>query len=252
MIFRDIIREAFRENNTISLTKIPNEDEERDALSRLNRLIQSWVGTAVGEYLNDWYVPELPQLDVSPVDPRDPFGENTSIQIDYPPINHRIVLRLTDDRTIFFPQYPNDGSRMLVTDSGSESSVLTIDGAGRKIEGQQTISLNPLIDAKREWFFRADKSEWVLMSNFTLDSESPFPDEFDDLLVTGLALRLAPGFGQTPNPVTLEVFRTSLSNFKARYKQYTEVGATYDISELQSVGQNYLRNGGSRFQGGTG
>lgn len=130
----DIITSAFREGNIIPVGGTPTTAEQTEGLERLNRLIQGLYGAEMGENLIDWLVPapqrtatvaaNFPQLPY-PVDTAGdifplPFASDPTNEIyPYPPKNSRIVYGNVTN-TVFFPEQPEDGTRMaLVPGSGA-------------------------------------------------------------------------------------------------------------------------------------
>jgi hypothetical protein len=221
----EIIQQAFREANYVAVGEEPTDAEVTEALPRLQNLLAALFGFELGEQLREWYVPQERAPRVPMRDPRTPTGAAaaTSNGWDYPPANSRIIAKLSSDTTIYFPATPSDGSRMGFVNVGS-TGVITFDGNGRLIDGNATLS-QPVTGST--WFYRADIATWVLMAALAIDTQMPLPAEFDDLLVCGLAMRLAPRFGvKNIDQVIISRYGDMLQRLKTRYKQTEAMPAT--------------------------
>jgi hypothetical protein len=130
----------------------------------------------------------------------------------------RLVVSFMTASALYFPAMPNDGARMALVDVGSLGDV-TLNGNGRKIEGASLLTL-PAADLNgRKWLYRADLGNWLRLNVLAAGDPVPLPPEFDELLVCGLAIRLAPRFGVTIAPTTIECYTDMLARLKKRYKQ---------------------------------
>jgi len=210
---RTLVTEAFRENNLIQVGDTPTGAEYSEAEKRLLRIISTLFGAGFGEPLTT-----------------DVLDYNTSDYGVEP--NTRVLVTDETEATIYLRKIPNDGERFSVVDPSAllGASNIVISPLSGTIEGAATLTLstNNLL---REWFYRADTGNWVRVTDLTDASESPFPVEFDDLLIEMLAMRISPRYGTTTAAESAEVFRTMLKMFKARYRQTKEVrselGLTY-------------------------
>lgn len=243
-----IITDAFRESNIVSANNSPTTSETNEALRRLNGLVNLWVGTAAGELLFDWFVPQIGTAPREEINPRDVYSRAEVVSVyPYIPIQSRIVTSLAADTTVYLPQYPNDGSRVALANAGSIAYALTISANGRKIEGASELVVDLAARPTAEWFFRADLQDWVLRQQLELTSESPFPIKFDQLLICGLAIRLASSYGKDPEASTVDMFNKSMAAFRAQYKQYTPTENADNIRAYQSF---RLRGGYGRGNSG--
>ena len=256
-----IIQSAFREGNILPVGKSPTTDEQTEALERLNRYVKGVFGYEMGENFADWMVPApqrtaplaanypqmpLPQDTLGSIMPL-PYGNDpTSVIYRYPPANSRIVWGLRDE-TAFFPELPSDGARMSFAcgsgagDSGATGQVLTLDGNGRTIEGQDQLLITattPTLPAPREWLYRADLAGWVAVTDMALTDQLPFPPDFDDLWIAALAIRLAPRYEKQVHPATVDCFKNMMTKLKARYRQ---AGTTqYNSGDMPRSLQSYI------------
>lgn len=237
----EIITQAFREANVIPIGRSPSEAEQAEALPRLNNFISWLFGTKLGEFKMDWPVPPNRQAPVAAQYPLWP--EDTKLPDDvwpYPPNNARLLVSISSATTVYLPYRPNPGAQFAVVDVGA-SAELTINANGRRIEGLAALTLTPADVSPRRWFYREDLGSWQRLTNLALTDESPLPAEFDDLLVTALAIRLAPRFGQEVLSSTAQVYADSLRKVNQRYHQKMPVGGNYDptMQTRQSYGDDW-------------
>lgn len=240
-----LIQSAYREGNLIPIGKTPTTDEIAEALDRLNNNIDCYFGTELGEKLEDWNVPSKQRTaPISAHYPFTPFKDDKPNDVTlYPPPNVRLIVHVTGPTRVYFQQQPEDGARMGFVDIGS-TAFLTVDGNGRLIEGDFDTDVDP--PDPREWFYRADLGNWVRRAPLALADESPFPGEFDDLLICDLAIRLSPRYGLDPRAATLKTSNDKLEQLKARYRQHPLVpGRSEDIPRSW---QSYLT--GENLSGG--
>lgn len=255
-----IITSAYREGNLIAVGVTPTTAEQAEALGVLNRFIAGVFGEEMGENLADWPVP-LPQR-TAPIAanyPQLPYPMGldgdllgvpmpTSLSNDFaftPPKNSRIVFGGVTTR-VYFPEEPDDGSRMAVVqgsgagDSGVPGSTLTLDGNGRTIEAANTKVLTDPV-APRQWLYRADLGDWVLVADMATTGDSlAFPSDIDDLWICMLAIRLAPRYNkQTANGTQMHAAKM-LKKLKAKYRQ---AGTTvYKSGDIPNTFQSYASN----------
>lgn len=64
---------------------------------------------------------------------------------------------------------------------------------------------------------------------FTPASEWPFPEEFDDYFIIGLALRINPRNGAPLDPQSVERYKYVRSRFKAYYATTKQIGVEYPL-----------------------
>lgn len=211
----DIIVAAYREGNLRNEGAPLTDGERAEGLSRLNSWLASLFGSEIGEQLYDWQVP----APTSAVGWPDALYK-VCADPTRPPPQSRIVNGVTTDTTIYLPQCPNDGSRIGYVDVGASAAV-TIDRNGRLIDGAaDNVTLDPG-SSPRIWFYRADLGSWNTVTSLTQESESPLPVEFDDLLITGLYIRLSSRTGVPVTEGTANTYREMLRKVRGRYKQPT-------------------------------
>jgi len=212
----EIITDAFRKGNLIAVGATPTSDEQTEALRYLNRIVKSVFGHEAGEPLVAF-----------------PIGaENISRPSGYPwwndvpdndwfvPENTRVMLNLSNPVSLFLHPDPDNGSRFAAIDVAGNLATnnVTVSGNGRLIEGATSITLST-DDFNAEWFYREDTANWVRYATLALVDTFPFPEEFDEYFIVLLAMTLNPSYGIQMDGQTLETFKRSKTQFKARYAQ---------------------------------
>lgn len=247
----EIIQAALREGNLLAVSATATTAEQTEALARLNSYIPTLLGDLIGENYDDWLVPapqrtaslaaNYPQLPY----PIDTLGDailpSSSDLTDniwpYPPQNSRLVVAITDPTTIYFPEAPNDGARMQFVSTPAMNDTLTINGNGKAVESASTKDVTTA-DTGREWFYRADLGDWKVIATLALSDTPVLPSEFDDLLITGLSIRLSPRYGQEPRQGTINTYKDMLKMAKNRFKQARNT--IYKSQEVPRGLQSYV------------
>lgn len=250
-IAADIIQSGFREGNLIPAGQQPTTAELTEALPLLNRFINGIYGYEMGENFVDWLVP--PNQLTAPAPTTYPQGSFvTSLlgstrmapcdQWQRPPKNSRIIFGSIDSK-VWMPSNPQDGSRIAVVQGSGQSpgaapgQQLVIDGNGRLIDGADSVTLTAPITGQ-SWLYRADLAQWITVADVVSGGEMPFPKDFDDFFICGLAIRLAPRYGKITAAETAKTAGLTLARLKARYRQ---AGTTvYGGENLRETGQSYL------------
>lgn len=228
---KEIIHDAYREGNIVSIGHEETAEELAEALPRLNNILLSLFGTELGEFLGDWAVPPQ-RVSGFPADwPLLPLNWDLQEQFwPYPMANTRIVAALADNRTLYFPLAPGDGARMAFVDTASVPGVtVTLAGNGRLIEGVTEVVATPADLTGAQWLYRADLANWVRVRPLTVDDELPLPQEFDDYFITALAYRLASRHGKDVDATTIERNRVMLKRIQSKYAQAVPVRSS-DLS----------------------
>lgn len=243
----DFIKEALREGNLIPVGTTPTAAQLAEGLTRFNNVLSGLFGNEVGEPLFEWPVP--PPQQTSPVDARWPLYPGLSAEqmrssdvYPYPPGNVRLMASNTTVMTVYLQHLPNDGARLGYTAVGA-SAFLTLDGNGRRIDGAAQASIDPTDQGGAQlWFYRGDLGQWISIRPLTLTGGSPFPAEFDDFLITALAIRMSPLYGNDPRSGTVKTYTDMLRKLKARYRQPTSaLGNAADIPPTwQAYGQGIM------------
>jgi hypothetical protein len=213
---RELVTQAFRENNLIQVGDVPDGAEYAEAELRLVRFIRSLFGYEFGDTL-----------------------ENISVTSSSESLNpnSRIILGATSPVSVTLSDHPNDGERFGVLDpKGLLTSFAVIAGAGT-IEEEDEVELTTA-NVNAEWFYRADVGNWYRVTDLTADDESPFPVEFDDLLVTWLAMRIAPQTGAQTKPEGVQVYNRIKKMFNSRFKQTYTVFPDDALTRTASLRNN--------------
>lgn len=228
---RQIVTDALRESAIIPVGSAPEADEYSEAVRLLNTLIKSFFGNEVGDDYSDYSYGQYGLTNVYATE------RNVDSQIDgyYIPSNSRLTCNVASTKTLYLNPAPDDGARLQIIDSAENFATypLTLNANGRQIESAGTVALNTN-GVNREWFYRADLADWKRLSDLTEDSDSPFPGEFDDMLILSLALRLNPRYGAETKGETSAMLKRARSLFKSRYTQRVEVGVEEGLTRLPS------------------
>lgn len=217
----EIVKEALREGNLIPLDTAVTAPQEAEGLGLLNRFLISLLGLELGEFAFDWTVPPST---TSPIPARFPlFPQRENLPSDvfpYPPGNSRILMHLVSNQTIFLDQSPDDGARMSFVNVGDASTFsLTVDANGRLAKGAATVTETPGVLSEQLWLYRADLGDWKLITTLLSTDESPIPALYDDLLIIGTHIRLAPRYGRSVSVESAASFKRLMRRLKAQYKQ---------------------------------
>lgn len=213
-----IIKSALRETNLIPLGVEPTEDQLDEGFELLSTIVASVLGNEAGDQLTP-----LPLGQNEIVSPSGyPWWSNELPGNVFVASNTRIMCNLTAAGNVNFPPRPHDGARMGIVDVSQNFDLypLTIRGNGRSIEGdsEQTYDTAGTI---REWVYREDLGNWVVVVPLEADGEMPWPTEFDDMFIIMLAMRLNPRYGQVIHPASLQTLQRAMKRFSARYTQWT-------------------------------
>lgn len=276
MLASDAIVKAYRESSIKPIGwGTPTDAEQEEGLYRLNALWRMIRAEALGEVTRDWQVPNKTRTAPKNADnmnqffpqnlngfnqPGNGWGDGddqsgdggTNHRQHYPPINTRILSKIAETgHTVWFPQFPYDGSRMEVVDIGMTDGV-DLSGNGRFINtvGNDTVTFNPG-DAPSQWLYRADKGLWVIISaDLTLTDELPLPSEFDDFFICGLAMRLCALDRIDPQQPTIAAYTVTERKIKQRYYQpgIMSYGGQNAVPSFQSY-NNYW-GWGTNFRSG--
>lgn len=211
-----IITSALRETNLIPIGVTPDPAAVTEAFGLLSTIVAGVLGNEAGENLTPM---PLGQNDI--VSPTGyPWWSNELPGNIFLQTNTRIMCNLTGPGTVNFHPRPHDGARMGVVDVSQNFAEfpLTIFGNGRSIEGaaEMVYDTNGLI---RQWIYREDLGNWVVVLPLDPNGDMPWPPEFDDMFIIMLAARLNPRYGQIMHPASVDSLKQAITKFSARYKQ---------------------------------
>lgn len=232
---RQIITDAYRESAIIQKNSVPDAPQMQEGLDKLLMIIQNVMGEEVGGPYEDINYGDDGVANAYSVDSnREVFIDNSYARPSY-----RLLVNSTVPRTVFLDPAPYDGARFAVIDAGGTfaSAPFTVAADTRKIDGQDQVTLNTN-GAIAEWMYRADLGQWVRVSPLDLDSNSPFPSQFDDYFIIKLATRLHPRYLVQTAQETLMHYREIQRKFKSRYSTTQEVNSEPALYRLR--GRRYL------------
>lgn len=217
----EIVVQAYREGNLISLNTPLTPEQAAEGLLLLNNYMSSLLGFELGEFSTDWPVPPAETSPVAARFPLFPLSEKLPNDVwPYPPQNVRIILSLTADTTIYMPSRPNDGARFLfINIAGAGAETLTVDGNGRLVKGAATLVETPTVLNQQQLLYRADLGDWVSVTTLAADDASPLPLVYDDLLAIGTFVRLASRLGRSLTPELALTRGTLLKRLRTQYRQ---------------------------------
>lgn len=219
----DIIKSALRETNLIPLGVTPTSDQQTEAFALLQSIVTSVLGNEMGENLNPF---PMGTLDInSPAG--YPWWSNQLPGNLFVQTNLRLMCNLTGDGFVNLHPIPHDGARMGLVDVAGNfaTNEMTLFGNGRLIEGETEMTYNTNGET-REWMYRGDLGNWVVVQPIALNGVMPWGPEFDDFFIIMLAERLNPRYGQIMHPASVERFKQVKTQFTARYSQSTtQVGS---------------------------
>jgi hypothetical protein len=202
----DIITRAYRESQLIPLVQSPNTNEQNEALPLLTSLFLACVAFETGE--------ELGEINIG-------GNYDQSICVSpWIPDNARLILNLSGTQTLKLDPMPYEGQRLAFADAGNNLATynLTLDGNGRTIEGATSLTLSTNGDA-RQWIYRSDTANWTKITSLQLTDTMPFPVEYDDYFIIGLAMRLNPRNGAATAKESVATYQSVGAALRARYRK---------------------------------
>lgn len=237
MTLRDIVKDAYREGGIIQRGSDPDATQLFEGLDKLKKIISSLYGSQAGSSFID-IVYQTPDTANEYLREHDLFAyvDSTYARNDF-----RLLMSVDAAQTVFLDPRPYDGARINVIDvlGNFATNNVVINGNGRKIEGSSSVTLNA-DNTNKTWFYRADLAEWVLINDLTEDSSSPFPSEFDDYLITKLAIRLNPRYLVQTAPETSKFYKDLERRFNARYQTHREMPS--ELALIRLTNKNYTRS----------
>ncbi len=246
---RQLVTDAYRESGIIQSGTVADTEQLDEGFRKLQSLISNLYGNEMGSPFEPVSYGKNGLTNAYALEEdRKPFLQDTYV---HP--NFRLYCNLTEDTTVFLAPNPVDGTRFAVADMSKNFATnnLVVNANGRLIDGEPSITLDT-DGLSVQWFFRADIGTWQKVSPLTLDDQSPFPAEFDDMLTTKLAMRLNPRFlVQTAPEIAME-FKEANNKFKARYRAVQEVTSELSLRRLSQNNyfDDYTDFNGVRFNKG--
>lgn len=233
---RDIVQRGFRESGIVGVGTQPDGDEFDEAFDHLQTIIRSLFGNELGDPLTTY------DVGLSGVQNSPNVVDVTDVTEQFVPDNTRLIFNAEGPTSLYLNPTPRDGTRLAILDNLGNFSTLnvTLYGNGRRIEGAASLVLNT-DQISREWFYRDDLGNWVRVTDLTPSDDSPLPEEFDDLLITLLAIRINPRYGAETNQETSDVLKRMRSQLRSRYRQNTEMSSELGLILMPSRNQ-YIKN----------
>jgi hypothetical protein len=238
----EIVKDAYREANLIPITQSPTLDEQTEALRLLNRFVRSVFGNEAGDKLQPL------ALGTNNVVTPTQLPNYTFTGTNYVPLNSRLMANIAVATSVNLHPDPEDGSRIAVVDTSTNLATynLTLLGNGRKIDGATTAVLNTS-GLQKEWFYRADQGSWMAISDLGPNDLFPFPIEFEDMFVIGLATRLNPRNGVAIDQQAMMNFTRLRNLFRARYSQSIQSDSEEGLVRLSGTRRNrFLTSDGAK------
>jgi len=230
----EITQRAFRESQILDINRAPSVQQENEAIEILRGIILRKIRPAVTPI---WLG------DLSAV--REQRGTVLKDFTSYAP--QRAVpqdcyvnLLLTTPLTLLLPPSPGDGARLTFIDVGGTlaTNPLTLVGNGNLVDGGSTETL-ATNNSNTSYMFRRDLAEWRPVTTVALigTAQMPFPEEFDDMFVIELAIRINPRYGKEVSEITGEMYQDIRSRFMGRYMSETSSAAPDNLWD-QTLGLN--------------
>lgn len=236
-LLSDIINSAFRETNLIAVGATPTAPQITEALSLLNNVIFNLADYQVNRQMR-----EIALEAATAIKQPTEILMLSDLGVDYVPENTRLTCDVTVARSVYLDPAPQDGARFTLVDIGDSilTHPVTVYGNGRTINGLGGATINDPT-TPIEFFYRADLGDWVRMLVKLVSDSSPFPQIYDDLLMTSLAIRLASRYGKPLSGESQLTYSKLLAKFKAQYQQTIE--KTSDLALLRLSTDKYKAYG---------
>lgn len=229
----DILESAFYEAGLTTELQSATPTQTTKAMDTMTSIIKFLYGASAGEYLNAWplgNVGRAPQYQYLP-----PLQV-----IQRVPLNAQLVATNENAITVDLPMGPSDGARFSIIDPFNNlvAAPVTVNGNGRTINGAPTITFN-VNGYSAIFFYRDDLANWVRVTPLLITDEMPFPEEYDQMFIIMMAMRLNPVYGRNLSSTQTMFLKEFRQQFTARYVQAMPLQINPDISyaTLQSYDQ---------------
>lgn len=229
----DIIQQGLRDGNIIPIGSTPTAAEVTEGLKRLQVIISSVLGNEAGEGLSPFAIGDN-NINTAGWVPSIPT---------YVPLNVRLVCNLTAAQTLYLHPQPQDGSRLAIIDASGNFATynLTLNGNGYLVAGGTT-DVRTTNGEAAQYFYRADLGDWIEITTLDDSDDMPFPEEFDDMFIVLLAMRLNPRNAQQVSQESMLMMERSRDQFRARYSQTIPTPADMGVLR-RPVGRLNINNG---------
>lgn len=223
MLIKEIIQNAYREMNLISIEQPPTDAEFKEGETVLKSIWSSLFESIIGSYLTD--IP-MEEGMYSSYDPRDseqaPRMDNSNIL----PVNSRVLMNVNYPKEVYLPTNPHDGALIGVI-SYPGSDALTLHGNSRMFSGGlKTVLVEP--ENSGLWMYRSDLGVWESIAwPASIDDEMPLPPVYNDYFICALARRLAERNALTPTPSVMATEAALLKDLTNRYNNIRQVKGSF-------------------------
>lgn len=237
----DILEQAFYEAGLVMELQHPSPTQMRRGMVTLKGIVEFLCGGSAGEYLNAWPLGNFgrgPQYNYLP-----------SVQVlQRPPLNAQLIATNMNAMTVYLPVNPSDGARFGVNDPfGRLSTVpITLDGNGRTIGGAASVVVNA-DNLKSVYFYRDDLADWKIVTPLLITDDLPFPEEYDQMFLLMMAMRLNPVYGRTLSGTQNQWLKEFRQQFTARYVQSSPLQINPDLG--YATRQSYSQYADAWFGG---
>jgi hypothetical protein len=217
----EIIERGFFEAALTSELQHATPTQTTRAMTTLSTLVKFLYGTSAGE--------SLTPFPLGNVGVKDPVQFDCFDRI---PQNSMLIASNEAPLTVYLPPSPSDGARVGISDPFNrlQAFPITVTGNGRAVDGQmqQVVETN---GANPVWFYRADLSAWVRIAPLLITDPMPFPEEFDEMFVLLLAMRLNPVYARDGiSQAQAGMLGEMRQQFVARYLQSSPLEINPDIA----------------------
>lgn len=212
----EILLAGFRESNTLALGQVPQQIQLDEALPLLQRILLSCVGAEVGYIMEDWNISDTSYTRPSGV----PIPTAKIAAFTVRP-NSRLICNLAAALVLKLDALPQDGQRFSAVDAKNDflNHTLTLNPNGRKIQGSTANLVLNVNGTSKQWIYRSDLADWVILDTLAPTDEMPFPEDFDDYFAILLAMRINPRYGKALDQQSQTRFTMQQLQFVNRYTQ---------------------------------
>lgn len=222
----ELVEKAFFEAGLTTELQHATPTQMSNAVDTLAGIVQFLYGTSVGEQLRPWLLGN--------------YGRAAQMQrtppsnvLQFPPANSRLVATNEAALTINLPGNPSPGSLLAISDPHGRLAAypVTLNGNGYTVESAATLVLNTN-NASTLWLFRDDLSNWSRVTPLLAADDMPFPEEYDQMFIILMAMRLNPAYGRNISSVQTQFLKDFRQQFNARYVQSLPLQINTDISRM--------------------
>lgn len=210
-----IIDRAFREQQVLDIGETPSAAQTAEALP----ILQGILTRAVIQ--KPQTIVTLGTAPVTGIRARPRRFDDLTGTVALPQ-NVYVNCRLTGPKTILMPFNAGDGARVVIIDVAGNfaTNSLTLDGNGSLVDGVLS-SVLATNGQRADFMYRRDLAEWRSVSPLIASSTVPFPDEYDDMFVLLLAIRLMVRYGRELDQSSMGILNEMRTRFQDQYRRTT-------------------------------